>query len=169
MFAAVMNKMWQVSLCYVFFYFFFQAEDGIRDLTVTGVQTCFFSSRRRHTRFDCDWSSTCALPIFHHLLLFLILPSSVFNYEASVWAVAVHALFVVLESIAACFVARSFFDNVIGLERIVGARTRELDARNGDLHLLLDSVGQGFFTFDRDGAISKERSAVATRWRGPAR
>src|SRR2546427_8599484 len=26
---------------YIFFYvFFFQAEDGIRDLTVTGVQTC---------------------------------------------------------------------------------------------------------------------------------
>src|SRR2546430_13536027 len=24
----------------VFFFFFFQAEDGIRDLTVTGVQTC---------------------------------------------------------------------------------------------------------------------------------
>src|SRR2546427_7405777 len=26
--------------CRVFFFFFFQAEDGIRDLTVTGVQTC---------------------------------------------------------------------------------------------------------------------------------
>src|SRR5688572_31854796 len=27
--------------CFVlFFFFFFQAEDGIRDLTVTGVQTC---------------------------------------------------------------------------------------------------------------------------------
>src|SRR2546430_12069830 len=25
---------------YVRFFFFFQAEDGIRDLTVTGVQTC---------------------------------------------------------------------------------------------------------------------------------
>src|SRR5438270_8533159 len=25
---------------YIFFFFFFQAEDGIRDLTVTGVQTC---------------------------------------------------------------------------------------------------------------------------------
>src|SRR2546427_4741527 len=39
--------------------FCFQAEDGIRAFTVTGVQTCalFFSSRRRHTRFDCDWSS----------------------------------------------------------------------------------------------------------------
>src|SRR5260221_322598 len=40
-------------------YFFFQAEDGIRDHCVTGVQTCvfFFSSRRRHTRSLCDWSS----------------------------------------------------------------------------------------------------------------
>src|SRR2546427_11927743 len=32
-----------LSLCNcfaLFFFFFFQAEDGIRDLTVTGVQTC---------------------------------------------------------------------------------------------------------------------------------
>src|SRR2546430_10754682 len=26
--------------CMILFFFFFQAEDGIRDLTVTGVQTC---------------------------------------------------------------------------------------------------------------------------------
>src|SRR5438270_9586083 len=26
--------------CFFCFFFFFQAEDGIRDLTVTGVQTC---------------------------------------------------------------------------------------------------------------------------------
>src|SRR5207245_8621284 len=26
--------------CRLFFFFFFQAEDGIRDATVTGVQTC---------------------------------------------------------------------------------------------------------------------------------
>src|SRR3989442_10243213 len=40
-------------------FFFFQAEDGIRDADVTGVQTCalFFSSRRRHTRCGRDWSS----------------------------------------------------------------------------------------------------------------
>src|SRR3989440_10508649 len=39
--------------------FLLQAEDGIRDLIVTGVQTCafLFSSRRRHTRSDRDWSS----------------------------------------------------------------------------------------------------------------
>src|SRR2546421_465651 len=40
-------------------FFFFQAEDGIRYLIVTGVQTCALpiSSRRRHTRSDRDWSS----------------------------------------------------------------------------------------------------------------
>ena len=36
--------------------FVFQAEDGIRDVAVTGVQL-FFSSRRRHTRCSRDWSS----------------------------------------------------------------------------------------------------------------
>src|SRR2546421_8068584 len=36
-----------------------QAKDSIRPLIVTVVQTCglFFSSRRRHTRSDRDWSS----------------------------------------------------------------------------------------------------------------
>src|SRR2546427_3629028 len=29
-----------LSVIALFFFFFFQAEDGIRDLTVTGVQTC---------------------------------------------------------------------------------------------------------------------------------
>src|SRR5438105_5779579 len=29
-----------VLTCFVFFFFFFQAEDGIRDPLVTGVQTC---------------------------------------------------------------------------------------------------------------------------------
>src|SRR6266550_574474 len=27
-------------ICSIFFFFFFQAEDGIRDVAVTGVQTC---------------------------------------------------------------------------------------------------------------------------------
>src|SRR5246500_5871333 len=29
-----------IFIFFFFFYFFFKAEDGIRDLTVTGVQTC---------------------------------------------------------------------------------------------------------------------------------
>src|SRR5690349_23395512 len=48
----VFSVLWVVffnDVCLVFFFFFFQAEDGIRDLYVTGVQTC-------------------ALPIFHQTL-----------------------------------------------------------------------------------------------------
>ena len=37
-------------------FFLFQAEDGIRDVAVTGVQW-FVPSRRRHTRCSRDWSS----------------------------------------------------------------------------------------------------------------
>src|SRR5258708_21167614 len=43
-----------IHTCVLFFFFFFQAEDGIRDDLVTGVQTCalpiFFSS---HLRCAC--------------------------------------------------------------------------------------------------------------------
>ncbi len=105
----------------------------------------------------------------HHLALFFLLPHSVFNYDASFWAVAVHAAFVALESVAACFVARSFFDNVIGLERAVEARTRELDARNRAMRLILDNVGQGFVSVDLRGEISPERSAALERWFGEPR
>src|SRR5256885_8743735 len=34
------ESLYPVYLCLCLFYFFFQAEDGIRDYKVTGVQTC---------------------------------------------------------------------------------------------------------------------------------
>ena len=95
----------------------------------------------------------------HHTLLWLALPASVFNYDAPIWVVGVHAAFVILESVAACFIARSFFDNVIGLEKKVAERTAELEDRNRDMRLILDSVKQGFLTLDPNGRISEERSA----------
>jgi two-component system chemotaxis sensor kinase CheA len=102
----------------------------------------------------------------HHLVVWLIIPRSVFNYDASWWVVAVHAGFVVLESVAACFIARSFFDNVIGLEKIVRARTQALDTKNRDMRLLLDNVQQGFLTIDREGRLAQERSAAVDSWFG---
>jgi two-component system, chemotaxis family, sensor kinase CheA len=102
----------------------------------------------------------------HHLIVWLVLPSSVFNYAAEWWVVAVHAAFVVLESVAACFISRSFFDNVIGLEKIVQKRTLELDSKNRDMRLLLDNVEQGFLTLDKSGHFAQERSAVVDRWFG---
>src|SRR5437016_9495964 len=39
-----------LCLCHVYqFFFFFQAEDGIRDWSVTGVQTCLFRSHHKET------------------------------------------------------------------------------------------------------------------------
>jgi len=75
---------------------------------------------------------------------------------------------VVLESVAAIFVARSFFDNVIGLEKIVGTRTRELDQRTRDMALVFDNVGQGFVTMTADGVMSAERSTILRTWLGEA-
>jgi two-component system chemotaxis sensor kinase CheA len=82
--------------------------------------------------------------------------------------VLVHAAFVVLESVATCFIARSFFDNVIGLEKIVQARTAELDARNRDMRLVLDTVNQGLLMVDRDLIMAGEKSTIVERWFGPA-
>jgi hypothetical protein len=103
----------------------------------------------------------------HHLALWALYPQVIFNYDAPVWAVLVHALFVVLESVGAVYVARSFFDNVIGLDRIVQARTAALDARNADLRRVLDNVGQGFLLLDRSAVIPAERATVFDLWFGP--
>src|SRR2546427_5700605 len=46
---------------YLVFFFFFQAEDGIRDLTVTGVQTCALPILRAH-------GSACILIQRDHVL-----------------------------------------------------------------------------------------------------
>lgn len=96
----------------------------------------------------------------HHALLWIAIPQSIFNYYAPFWVVAVHAAFVVLESVAACFIARSFFDNVIGLEKKVAESTAEVDNRNQDMRRILNSVRQGFFTIDAEANISEERSAA---------
>jgi signal transduction histidine kinase len=100
----------------------------------------------------------------HHLALWFLSPESVFNYDAPLSSVLVHALFVVLESVAACFVARSFFDNVIGLERIVADRTRALDGKNREMKLVFDHVQQGFLTASRDGALSTQFSRAVEAW-----
>lgn len=100
----------------------------------------------------------------HHFVLWFIAPTSVFNYDAPLSSVLVHALFVVLESVAAIFVARSFFDNVIGLERIVATRTAQLDQKNAEMTLVFENVQQGFLTASVDGVLHAQHSKVVTSW-----
>src|SRR5688572_31838891 len=48
-------------MIFVIFFFFFQAEDGIRDLTVTGVQTCALPIYRNYATVtganEIGWTS----------------------------------------------------------------------------------------------------------------
>ena len=115
----------------------------------------------------------------HHLAGWWLVPSSVFNYDAPIWVVLVHAAFVVLESVATCYIARNFFDNVIGLERIVqAAGQRERPDVPGDLALAVGFVqaeaceglrdpGAGVFAQQQGGAapraIVQRRRRVAQR------
>ena len=52
------------------------------------------------------------------------------------------------------------------LDGLVAERTARLDARNRDMRLVLDNVGQGFFTVDLAGHVSDERSVIAEKWLG---
>src|SRR2546430_3684924 len=44
-----------------FYFFFFQAEDGIRDLTVTGVQTCALPIFLAEASWSSTWRSMTSL------------------------------------------------------------------------------------------------------------
>jgi len=48
----------------------------------------------------------------HHTLFWIWLPSSVFNYKASFSIVLLHAFFVLLEAIPACWIARHFGNSI---------------------------------------------------------
>src|SRR5437762_4487701 len=51
-------------MCVSFDFFFFQAEDGIRDTSVTGVQTCALPiSRRRTTWWSSTWASSSGIRV----------------------------------------------------------------------------------------------------------
>jgi two-component system chemotaxis sensor kinase CheA len=102
----------------------------------------------------------------HHGLVYTLFPRSVFNYDASAWTVLVHAAFVVAESVGAIFVARGFFDNVIGLEKIVGERTFELAQMNLEMALVLGNLEQGFLVVDANGRMAQGRSKILDQWLG---
>src|SRR2546430_4609561 len=52
-----------IVVWFQFFFFFFQAEDGIRDLTVTGVQTCALPiSQRGRYRHRAEAEARVATP-----------------------------------------------------------------------------------------------------------
>jgi signal transduction histidine kinase len=110
--------------------------------------------------------AAAATVALHHLLVWWFLPSSVFNYHAAWWVVLVHAGFVVLETVAACYISREFFDNVIGLEKIVEARTATIREQQRDMRLILNNLHEGLIMIGLDGSVSGETSQVMRDWFG---
>jgi methyl-accepting chemotaxis protein len=47
--------------------------------------------------------------LVHHLLFFFFLPSSVFNYQATLGMVFVHALFVIIQVVASCIIINRYW------------------------------------------------------------
>ena len=56
----------------MFLYFFFQAEDGIRDDLVTGVQTCALPICVKHTGTMLQWLIVRSKCVYHSQTLLLI-------------------------------------------------------------------------------------------------
>lgn len=52
------------------------------------------------------------------------------------------------------------------LDSLVRLRTTELDARNGDMRVVLDNVSQGLLLIDGNARLVGEHSAVVERWFG---
>jgi uncharacterized RDD family membrane protein YckC len=50
----------------------------------------------------------------HHLLFWIWLPASMFNYKPGLRIMALHAFFVVLELVPACWIAKQFLGRTFG-------------------------------------------------------
>ena len=62
-----------------------------------------------------DWLvivAAAATIAVHHTAFYFLLPTSVFNYQASFGMVLIHATFVVLETVPACFIAHHFAQSI---------------------------------------------------------
>src|SRR5437868_3090611 len=63
-------------IIYQFYFFFFQAEDGIRDRNVTGVQTCALPIfQNSHANLTC---SSCSLDFLNKSFVYWV---STFDYD----------------------------------------------------------------------------------------
>jgi methyl-accepting chemotaxis protein len=87
----------------------------------------------------------------HHLAFFFLLPRSVFNYEASIWIVLLHAGFVIIETVPALFIARRF-------QKLIDSQ----DSTMGELSSITDRVSQSVSELhDAGQTLSSSSSGTA--------
>lgn len=99
--------------------------------------------------------------ILHHVVFWLWLPTSVFNYQASFNTVIIHAFFVVIEVVSACWIARQCGKSIrvqaIVSEHLSGA-AHKIALAAADVSSASQSLAQGA----SQSASSIEQTSAAT-------
>jgi hypothetical protein len=106
----------------------------------------------------------------HHVIFWLWLPASVFNYKASFSIVLLHAFFVVLEVIPACWIARQFGKSIhvqsIVAEHLNGA-SEQVTTSSGEIgqasSRLAEAACQQAATIEETCAASVTLSDICSR------
>jgi len=105
----------------------------------------------------------------HHVIFWIWLPTGIFNYKASLSIVLLHAFFVVLEVIPACWIARQF-GNSIRAQGIVaeslGASAERIATAAAEVSTSSQSLAQGA---SQQAASIEETSASTAQINGMAR
>lgn len=104
----------------------------------------------------------------HHVIFWMWLPTSVFNYKAGFGIVLLHAFFVVFETVPACFIAlqfgRSIRKQAITQEHLTGAAKRVTEAAHSisaEGQQLAGRASEGAATLEQTSASSIEVSTSA--------
>lgn len=96
----------------------------------------------------------------HHVLFWLFLPASVFNFPAGFSIVAVHALFVVFETIPACYIADRFY-RAQNAETVAANLPSTVSAVHGAAdQIAIASTQLLASTAEQQAAVSQTASAI---------
>jgi hypothetical protein len=106
----------------------------------------------------------------HHLIFWLWLPASVFNYRASLWTVLLHAFFVILEVVPCCWIARQFGRSIraqgIVLEQLGSAAeqiARTAVEVSTSSHSLAEGASKQAASIEETSAATAEINSLARR------
>ncbi|HWU44109.1 MAG TPA: methyl-accepting chemotaxis protein, partial [Bdellovibrio sp.] len=94
----------------------------------------------------------------HHLAFYFFLPKSVFNYDASLGIVILHAVFVVLEAIPVFLIA-SKYKYFIDLQNTTLSQLEPISERNIHAVGIVDSTGKELSTTTEEGRHSLEETS----------
>lgn len=106
----------------------------------------------------------------HHVAFYFVLPESIFNYEASFGIVAIHASFVVLQTIAACYITYKYQTSLVLQDKMVtefGPIVEFLNSttqNNNDMaHKINDSVAESGDAMTQISETFTEIASMAER------